>query len=123
EQKNCRQKNISVPHISVIQYFSEMNERMDRLRRLSQPLEPSFDQNESWTKKVDARAQLYLESLTRDRDFWSSTTEGQGILGSLFSKSPKELDGILSLLEEQVMGSGIRLGAPGFLGFIPISSL
>jgi glutamate/tyrosine decarboxylase-like PLP-dependent enzyme len=100
-----------------------MNERMDRLRRLSQPLEPSFDQHENWTKKIATRAQLYLESLTRDPAFSSSTREGKGILESPFSETPQELDAILNLLEEQVMATGIKLGAPGFLGFIPISSL
>jgi len=100
-----------------------MNEQLERLRTLGLPLEPSSEQRERWTREVVALAQLYHESLIHGQAFHCSASEGKGILNSSFSEAPQELAAILALLEQHVLNNGVKLGAPGFLAFIPTSSL
>jgi len=98
-------------------------ERIERLRRLSRSLEPSARQRAAWTKQVTAHAGNYLEALARGPAFRPSKMEGKGILSSTLSEEPQNIKPVLKLLGEHVFGPGGKLGAPGFLAFIPISSL
>jgi glutamate/tyrosine decarboxylase-like PLP-dependent enzyme len=100
-----------------------MKERMHRLVRLSRPLEPNLRQRAAWNKQVTTHAERYLESLVDGQAFRSSKTEGRGILNSPLSENPQDIEGVLKLLDKHVFGPGGKLGAPGFLAFIPISSL
>jgi glutamate/tyrosine decarboxylase-like PLP-dependent enzyme len=100
-----------------------MNQRMERLRELSRPLEPDPEQRKHWTNKVFAHAERFLESVAHGPAFRFSATEGKGILDSPLSDEPKDIDPILALLNEHVDDPGCKLGTPGFFGFIPISSL
>lgn len=100
-----------------------MVERIEQLRIQAQSLEPNLEQRQAWTTKVTAQAQQFLESLPCGPAFRSSRGEGKGILDSPLSEDPQELDDLLSLLAEHVEGPGVKLGAPGFLAFIPISTL
>jgi glutamate/tyrosine decarboxylase-like PLP-dependent enzyme len=100
-----------------------MKERMNRLRRLSQPLEPDLEVREQWAQKVNAYAQAHLESLATAPAFYSSADEGSGILSSPISEEPMNEDSVLAQLAEHVAKPGVRLGSPGFFGFIPISTL
>jgi len=86
-------------------------------------LEPSPRQRAAWTKQVVAHAGSYLASLERGPAFRTSKTEGKGILTSPISEEPQKIERVLKLLGEHVFGPGGKLGAPGFLAFIPISSL
>jgi glutamate/tyrosine decarboxylase-like PLP-dependent enzyme len=100
-----------------------MVEQIESLRRMSRALEPSSKQRAAWTKQVTARAERYQESLADGPAFRSSETEGKGILDSPFSEKPQDMEGVLRLLDVHVFDPGGKLGAPGFLAFIPISSL
>lgn len=100
-----------------------MDKQIERLRRLSRPLEPSGKQRAAWTKAAIAHAESYLASAARGPAFHSSKDEGKGILDSLPSEAPQDIGRVLRLLDEHVHGLGSNLGAPGFMAFIPISSL
>ena len=100
-----------------------MKQRIERLARLSRPLESNSKQRACWTKHVTAHADSYIASLTNGPAFRSSKTEGKGIFSSPLSEEPQDIEHILKLLDEHVLGPGSKLGTPGFLAFIPISSL
>jgi glutamate/tyrosine decarboxylase-like PLP-dependent enzyme len=100
-----------------------MNERLEQLRALARPLEPGLQLRRDWTQKVNTHAQNFLESLANGPAFRSAPHEGKGILASPFTEEPQEPEPLLKLLAEQVEAPGVKLGAPGFLAFIPISSL
>jgi len=100
-----------------------MKERMAELRKLGQALEPTAERRTVWGREVLAHAERFIESVPKGPAFVFSHHEGHGILESPLSEEPVELEKALRLLHEHVEGPGGKLGAPGFLGFIPISSL
>jgi glutamate/tyrosine decarboxylase-like PLP-dependent enzyme len=100
-----------------------MNQRLEMLRELSRPLEPDSDQRKDWTDKVTAHAERFVDSVAHGPAFHFSSSEGKGILESPICEGPETVEQILKLLGEHVHDPGCKLGAPGFFGFIPISSL
>src|SRR5436190_2527811 len=100
-----------------------MREQLQRLRELSKSLEVGPEQRASWTQVLTAHAEQFFTALPQGPAFRSHEDEGKGILSSPFTEEPQELEPLLKLLAEHVEQPGLRLGAPGFFGFIPISTL
>src|SRR5580765_1396050 len=100
-----------------------VKERIEQLRATAAPLEPDRQVRQSWTERVTAHAQEFVESLARRPVFQPAPGEGKGILAEKLSESPTELGSLLGSLSNHVEEPGLKLGAPGFMGFIPISSL
>lgn len=100
-----------------------MKERLDQLKIQARALEPDLATRQGWTQKINAHAQGLVESLATGPAFRPTRDEGAAILASPLSEEPQEPDSLLSLLAETVEDAGVRLGAPGFFGFIPISNL
>ena len=100
-----------------------MNGRIDTLAKLSQPLEPSLAKRQDWTEVITTHAQKFLESLAHTRAFHPSPSEGKGILDSALRDGPQDPQQLLKVLAKHVEGPGVKLGTPGFLAFIPISTV
>ena len=100
-----------------------MKERLAKLKKLGQALEPTAELRAAWGREIVAHAEEFIEALPKGPAFGFSRHEGHGILESPLSEEPMELEKALRLLLEHVEVPGGKLGAPGFLGFIPISSL
>lgn len=100
-----------------------MKRQLDALRKLSRSLEPPLRRRQAWTRIVAAHAQQFLQSRAQAPAFCGSASEGKGILDSPLSEEPADPQRLLKLLAKHVEQPGLRLGAAGFLGFIPISTL
>ncbi len=98
-------------------------ERIEELRRLGTALEPDAGQRTALREKVAGHAEQFIESLPRQPAFRFTTDEGRGILDSPISENPMDAEVALRLLREHVERPGVKLGSPGYLAFIPISSL
>ncbi len=100
-----------------------MKDRLEELRRLSLPLEPGPEQRAEWTQQAVGWAEGFTDSLARGRAFHFSPDEGRGILEAPIADEPRQAQALLQILQEHVAVPGVKLGAPGFLAFIPISNL
>jgi aromatic-L-amino-acid decarboxylase len=100
-----------------------VKDRIEQLKAAAAPLEPDRQARQFWTDRIITHAQEFVESLPRRSVFQHVPGEGKGILSEGFSESPTEIGSLLSSLSKNVEEPGLKLGAPGFMGFIPISSL
>jgi glutamate/tyrosine decarboxylase-like PLP-dependent enzyme len=100
-----------------------LKEQLDLLRRLSNPLEPNAELRALWTQKVVAHAEQFLADLPQGPAFVAAKAEGKGILSSQLSEDPQDAGGVLQSLAEHVEKPGVKLGSPGYLAFIPISTV
>jgi glutamate/tyrosine decarboxylase-like PLP-dependent enzyme len=100
-----------------------VKEHLDRLRKLSSALEPTAEQRASWTEKVVAHAEQFLADLPQRTAFFAAKDEGKGILSSPLSEEPQDAGSVLQSFAENVEKPGVKLGSPGYLAFIPISTV
>src|SRR5205814_2039706 len=100
-----------------------MEKQLDELRVLSSPLEPGAEQRALWTEKVVAHAEQFLASLPQGPAFRAAEGEGKGILSSGLCEEPQNVEALLKCLAEHVETPGVKLGSPGYLAFIPISTV
>jgi glutamate/tyrosine decarboxylase-like PLP-dependent enzyme len=100
-----------------------MNDRIQRLKVMSSLLEPSRETRAQWTDQVVAHAERFIGSVAAGPALCLAPNEGKGILSARFREEPEDPASLLKLLADHVQGPGGRLGHPGFLGFIPISSV
>jgi glutamate/tyrosine decarboxylase-like PLP-dependent enzyme len=100
-----------------------VKDRIEQLKAAASALEPNRTRREFWTQQVALQAQQFVESLSHRPVFHRALDEGKGILAEAFSESPTDIDVLLGSLNRHVVEPGLKLGAPGFMGFIPISSL
>jgi glutamate/tyrosine decarboxylase-like PLP-dependent enzyme len=100
-----------------------MKHRLERLKTLSAALEPKAGQRRQWTREAVAHAETFINSLPDLPAFRSVAGEGREILQSNFSEEGQKLALLLKQLNEAVEKPGVKLGSPGYLAFIPISSL
>jgi glutamate/tyrosine decarboxylase-like PLP-dependent enzyme len=100
-----------------------MKQQLDRLKTLSAPLEPGPSQRGQWAREIITHAEGFLDALPGLPAFRSVPGEGREILRSKFSEDGQDVAPLLRLLAEAVEKPGVRLGSPGYLAFIPISSL
>ena len=100
-----------------------MLDRIEELRKIGQVLEPNADERAALRDKVIAHAEAFLESLPSVPAFRFSEDEGRGILESLLAEEPLNAETALKLLQQHVDEPGVKLGSPGHLAFIPISTL
>jgi len=70
-----------------------------------------------------ACAEDFMSALPGLPAFRSVEGAGKRILSAKFSETPEDLARILKLFADDVQPAGVRLGSPGYLAFIPISSL
>lgn len=99
-----------------------VKDRLEQLQATASALEPERVQRELWTQQIAAHAQQFIDSLSRRPVFHRAHEEGKGILAEPLSESPTDMPQLLSSLTCHVEEPGLKLGAPGFMGFIPISS-
>ncbi len=100
-----------------------MKKQLDQLRLLSAGLEPDQGQRRKWTQQINAHAEHFIQTLPDSPAFKSVPGEGRKILRSKFSEQGQAIEPLLQLLTEAVEKPGVKLGSPGYLAFIPISSL
>jgi aromatic-L-amino-acid decarboxylase len=100
-----------------------MKQQIEALRKLGQTLEPTFGQRDVLRQEIIAHAERFIAALPQRPAFRFTADEGRGILESPISEAPLEAAAALKLLEEHVEYPGVKLGSPGYLAFIPISSL
>jgi glutamate/tyrosine decarboxylase-like PLP-dependent enzyme len=100
-----------------------VKEHLDRLKSVSSLLEPTADQRALWTEKVVAHAEQLLAGLPQRPAFLSAKDEGKGILSSPLCEEPQDADAVLRSFAEHVENPGVKLGSPGYLAFIPISTV
>jgi glutamate/tyrosine decarboxylase-like PLP-dependent enzyme len=100
-----------------------VKDRLEQLQAAASPLEPNRTLRELWTQQITAHAQQFIESLSSRPVFHHAPEEGKGILADPFSELPNDIGRLLESLSRHVEEPGLKLGAPGFMGFIPISSL
>jgi glutamate/tyrosine decarboxylase-like PLP-dependent enzyme len=100
-----------------------MRRRLDRLKALSQGLEPGPKQRRQWRDRIIAHTEEFLGRVPSSPAFRKVARPGARILSARFSEEPENAARILKLFADQVQKPGVRLGSPGYLGFIPISSL
>ena len=91
--------------------------------QMAQPLEPDLALRSEWTQQITAHGARFIESLPAAPAFVSAQAEGKGGLSSPISENPEPAPKLLEVLSQHIATAGLRLGAPGFLGFIPISTL
>lgn len=100
-----------------------MKDRLEQLQAAASSLEPNRTQRELWTEQIASYAQKFIDSLSCRPVFHHAPGEGKGILADPFSDFPNDIGRLLESLGRHVEEPGLKLGAPGFMGFIPISSL
>jgi aromatic-L-amino-acid decarboxylase len=100
-----------------------MKEKLQRLEAISRSLEPSRHRRASWTEAVTSHAEQFLASIPNRAAFHAAPDEGKGILSLPLTEDPQDLAPILTSLSAHVEAPGVRLGAPGYLAFIPVSTL
>ena len=70
-----------------------------------------------------AHAERFLASLPLSAAFRATEDEGKGILSSSLDEEPQDVELILKCLAEHVEKPGVKLGSPGYLAFIPVSTV
>jgi glutamate/tyrosine decarboxylase-like PLP-dependent enzyme len=100
-----------------------VNRRIEELRILSQALEPPSELQKEWTQKITTHGLALMEALKTAPAFCSTSEEGRGILAAPIEEKPLDADRILNLLSQHVEKPGVKLGSPGFMAFVPTSTL
>src|SRR5215831_13816930 len=103
--------------------MKRMKHRIEELRILSRGLEPPSELLQQWTEKVTTYGLALMEALKSAPAFCSTSDEGRGIVESPLEEEPLDPERILAVLSEHVEKPGMKLGCPGCLAFIPISTL
>jgi len=103
--------------------MKRMKHRIEELRILSRGLEPPSELLQQWTEKVTTHGLALMEALKSAPAFCSTCDEGRGIVESPIEEEPLDPERILAVLSEHVEKPGMKLGCPGCLAFIPISTL
>lgn len=96
-----------------------MNSIKDQIRSLqaiSEALEPSEKQRNTYVAEVQAYANQFINELP-DQKAYTSDHETKGSLG--LSKRPKQLSELLQLYQKEVATKGITAASGGHLGYIP----
>src|SRR5438105_1913045 len=99
-----------------------MIERLEQLKKESVGLEAGAPVRESWARAVTAFGEQHMAGLVQARSFQASEEEGKGILQFPITEEPEEASTLVEALSTHVASPGVRLGAPGFMAFIPIST-
>jgi aromatic-L-amino-acid/L-tryptophan decarboxylase len=98
--------------------------RIEQLRQMALPLEPSAEQRFRWREQVIQYTEAFLESGPELPAFLTTEDEGVGILDSPISETPIPIEQALDLLKNHVDRPGGNEGAaPGYLAFIPSGGL
>src|SRR5947208_11399780 len=100
-----------------------MKEQQAHRKAISRSLEPGPKQRVLWTQAVMSHTEQFLISIPQRPAFHAAPDEGKGILWLPLTEEPQEIGPILKSLSEHVEGPGVKLGAPGYLAFIPVSTL
>ena len=103
--------------------MAQVKRRIEQLRALASALEPDQEHRGSWTNLATRHADAFINSLASRPAFQFTRDEGKGILEASPTEEPVEMESLLRSLAEHVEGPGVKLGSPGFMAFIPISSL
>jgi aromatic-L-amino-acid/L-tryptophan decarboxylase len=97
-----------------------------RLRRLeleSSPLDPDAERRTFLRDRVVAHADDFTEGLDHKPVYLASEDDGSALYDSPISEGPMDADSVLGLLDRVLNQSGITVGAPGHMGYIPGSNL
>ncbi len=100
-----------------------MKQELRRLKALSAALEPGPRQRAEWRRGIIQHGEEFIRALPELPAFRSVKGAGARVLASKFSETQENISSVLSLFADDVQKAGVRLGSPGYLAFIPISSL
>jgi len=99
-----------------------MIQAIESLRQKSSALEPGPEQRELWARLVTSHGERQMKAQGHTPAFQASGDEGRGILSSPLGEDAEQPEMLLDLLSKHVQTPGVRLGTPGFMAFIPIST-
>ncbi|MEL6696193.1 MAG: aminotransferase class V-fold PLP-dependent enzyme [Bacteroidota bacterium] len=88
---------------------------IESLEALSAQLEPNEVQRSELLQKVQAYAQTYLEALPQRKAYIGDLPASDLSI----QESPRSIEEILQLYQEEVAEKGIRASSPGHFGYIP----
>lgn len=96
-----------------------MLEKIRYLETESRKLEPSATQRLDWNEQVQQHAEDFLNSLDNRKAYEYQGTNGKTLSEFPITDEPKNLELLLSLLDEHLERVGINSASGGHLGYIP----
>lgn len=98
-----------------------MRDEILALEREVRVMEPGKDERARMRETVVAFTESFLEQLP-DLPTWRDG-DGKGLNQLPIDESPKDMDHLLKVLDEQVFKPGINAASGGHLGYIPVTTL
>ncbi len=96
-----------------------MRNRILKLEKASEQLEPSPSQRNDWAAAVQDYAHDYVDSLPNRKAYVKRDTPSTGLLELPLDGQPKPMEQLLGVLKENLPNDGLNPASGGHLGYIP----
>lgn len=96
-----------------------MLEKIQQLETESRKLDPTASQRQDWNQQVQQHADAFLNSLDVRKAYEYKGTDSKFLSSFEITDAPKNLEQLLSILDEQFEQVGINSASGGHLGYIP----
>ena len=102
---------------------SDYTERLRRLEQGLRPLDPDAGERRFLRDRVVDYADGFVEDLDRRPVYVASDGEAGALYDSPISEGPMDPDAVLRLMDLGLNRSGVNVGSPGHMAYIPGSNL
>ncbi|MDV7393944.1 hypothetical protein RZS08_21370, partial [Arthrospira platensis SPKY1] len=96
-----------------------MKEKIRTLESLSRQLEPSAELRDSWNAKVQAYAARFIDGLPEAKGYVRPEDIRDWARECPIGESPRDLDDLLAILEQEVDRLGVNPASGGHIAYIP----
>lgn len=96
-----------------------MKQKILELEKIARQLETTQPQRNNWNQKIQKYADDFLNDINESNAYDFPVTNGKGILDIPFENSPKEIDGLLTVIRREVDKEGINPASGKHFGYIP----
>ena len=96
-----------------------MIDRIQQLERLARQLEPAPPERQHLRNAVVAQSEDFLEGLPTRKTFNGDASQVASLLARPFSDAPSNIEDLLSVIDDAVIGPGLSPASGGHMGYIP----
>ncbi len=103
--------------------MTSLNNKLDKLRKLSAPLETSSSTRVARLRKAGEHAERFLESLPERDVYTAAGPRDEAMAAFAIPADPEPFDDALQIVNQYVDGVGHNLGSSRFFAYIPSGGL
>lgn len=96
-----------------------MLDQIKKLEQKARKLEPTSAQRTAWNRGVQEYADNFLNEIYDRKAYQTSADYGKALLNLTITDTPKSLEDLLPILQENVDGVGLNPAASGHFGYVP----